>query len=123
MARSFLAVLCTLLALLASPLPDMAVAFDGLFSAEGCCNTSCCCAGETSCGVQEPPQPRLVAGCKCGHPDGGSAHASPATPRACGDATTVLPEPRPRAVAALAPERMPDDRHAAPEAPPPRRAA
>jgi hypothetical protein len=123
MARSLLAVLCTLLALLASPLPDMAVAFDGVFGTEACCGTSCCCAGDTSCGTQEKAQPRLVAACKCGHPDRGSVHASPETPRACGGAATALPEPRPRAVAALAPERVPDDRHAAPEAPPPRRAA
>jgi hypothetical protein len=122
MARSLLAVLCTLLALLASPLPDLAVAF-GMSGAEGCCESSCCCSSETSCGVHEQAQPRLVAACKCGHPDRGSVHASPGTPRACGDAATALPEPRPRTVAALAPERKADDRHAAPEAPPPRRAA
>jgi|KBSSwiStaDraftv2_1062776.scaffolds.fasta_scaffold220771_2 hypothetical protein len=123
MARSLVVVLCTLLALLASPLPDMAVAFDGMFGGDGCCGMSCCCAGDTSCGVHEQAQPRLVAACKCGHPDRGSVHGSPNTPRVCGGVATALPEPRPQTVAAPAPERKADDRHAAPEAPPPRRAA
>jgi hypothetical protein len=121
MARSLLVVLCTLLALCASPLPDMAVAVDGMSGA--CCGTSCCCADATPCGAREPTQPRLVAACKCGHPDRGSVHASPEVPRACADAAAALPAPRPRATAALAPPRKTDDRRAAPEAPPPRRAS
>jgi len=119
MARSILAVLCTLLAALASPVGTMDAGIDVLFGA-GCCGVSCCCEAAAACNVGEPAMPKLVSACKCAHGDSDTAHAAPQVPRVCSGEPTVLSEPQPRAVVAGDAARAADDRRPVPELPPPR---
>ncbi len=125
MSRSPAAIVCVLLALLASPCGEVGGLFALLSGGAGCGSDACCCAdaGDVAgscCGDDAQRSPQLVNGCRCGTHEGGSLSVAPMPPRTCSDQAMSLPGLRPARAARRATAAPPGEHPESPEPPPPR---